>query len=209
MAAEQLNREPPHAARAAAVLERGHTIQRLIARINRLIGDLGDVASIEAGRFPVTMAPGDLLAPIRQAVESFQRSAGRHGIELAALLQGTAIEATFDRDRMVQVLANLLANAIEFAPRGSRVTIRAGSAAGEVRVSVADAGPGIPAGQLDAIFSKFWQAARRERRGLGLGLYLSRCIVEVHGGRIWAESEPGTGTRLCFALPSNPAARAG
>lgn len=186
-------------------LARAQSIERLIARMNRLIGELADVASIEDGKLPVAAAPGDLLALIGESVHAFQPAAGARGIELEPHLQGTTISATFDRDRMLQVVGNLLSNAIKFSPRGSRVTIRAGSAAGEVRVSVADAGAGIPAAQLDAIFGKFWKAGPR---GMGLGLYISRCIVEAHGGRIWAESKPGMGTTLHFTLASDPAAPA-
>src|SRR5204863_4282416 len=135
------------------------------------------------------------------SVEVFQPAAAAHGIELTAQTEGPSIEASFDRERILQVLANLLSNALKFSARGARVSIRAGSAKGEVRVSVADTGPGIPAASLEAIFGKYWHVGRRDRRGLGLGLYISRCIIEAHGGRIWAESAPGAGATLVFALP--------
>jgi signal transduction histidine kinase len=203
MTAELLERDGQAAGdRKAAILSRAETIQRLTARMNRLIGDLVDVASIEAGKLLVTPVAGDLYALIRESVEVFQPGAAAHGIQLTAQTDGPPLEASFDRERILQVLANLLSNALKFSPRGACVSIRAGSARGEVRVSVADTGPGIPAANLEAVFGKFWQVGRRDRRGLGLGLYISRCILEAHGGRIWAESAPGAGATLFFALPA-------
>jgi signal transduction histidine kinase len=185
-----------------AVRARAATIQRLAARMNRLIGDLVDVASMEAGKLLVVRAEGDLLALVRESVEVFQPSADAHAIKLMLELQGPPLLASFDRDRLLQVMANLLSNAIKFSPRGGRVYIRAERAGGELRVEVADTGPGIRAEHLEAIFEKFWQVTRTDRRGLGLGLYISKRILEGHGGRIWAESAPGAGCKLIFALPA-------
>jgi signal transduction histidine kinase len=96
----------------------------------------------------------------------------------------------------------LVTNAIKFCPRGAHVSIRAERSGGEVRVAVQDTGPGIPAANLEPIFGRFSQVGRRDRRGLGLGLYISRCILEAHGGRIWAESPPGEGSTFFFTLPA-------
>jgi signal transduction histidine kinase len=200
ISAELLARDPSGDERN--VLSRAQTIQRLTARMNRLIGDLVDVASIEAGKLDVVPAEGDLRALIRESVEVFQGSASEHAVHLAAEYQGPPLLARFDHDRILQVVANLLGNAIKFSPPGARISIRGSHSGGEVLVAVSDTGPGIPAGNLEAIFGRFWQLGRRDRRGLGLGLYISRCIVEAHGGRIWAESAEGAGSTVSFALPA-------
>jgi signal transduction histidine kinase len=202
LTAELLARESAVASDAGAVTLRAEAIQRLTARMNRLIGDLVDVASIEAGKLLVAPAEGDLRAVIRESVEMFQASAQAHKIRLAPQLDGPPLPARFDHVRLLQVLGNLLGNAIKFSPPGARIDIRAGREGAEVRVSVADSGPGIRPQDLEAVFGRFWQVERRARTGLGLGLYISRCILEAHGGRIWAESAPGTGSTLVFALPA-------
>ncbi|MEX2080974.1 MAG: ATP-binding protein, partial [Dehalococcoidia bacterium] len=109
--------------------------------------------------------------------------------------------AVFDRDRKLQVLANLIANAIKFTPRGGKVNVRAEAGRGTVRFCISDSGVGIPAPMLEAIFERFWQVGENDRRGQGLGLYISKCIVEAHGGRIWAESKVGEGSQVYFTLP--------
>lgn len=195
--AQLLTRDPGGA--EGNVVSRAETIQRLAARMNRLIGDLVDVASIEAGKLEVVATPGDLRTLIRESVEIFQASASAHAIRLTAQL-GPPLPVLFDHDRIVQVVANLLGNAIKFSPAGAHVSIDAACSGSEARVSVTDTGPGIPAGDLEAIFGKFWQAGRRDRKGLGLGLYISRCIIEAHRGRIWAESAGG-GSTFVFTLP--------
>ena len=201
MTAELLAREVMVAGDSAATIRtRTETIQRLTARMNRLIGDLVDVASIEAGKLLVVPTEGDLRALIRESVEIFQPSADAHGIQLALEIGESPLLARFDPERLLQVVANLLSNAIKFSPRGASISIRAERTGGEVRVAVADSGPGVAAASLEAIFGKFWQVGRRDRTGLGLGLYISRCILEAHGGRIWAESTLSAGSTFYFAL---------
>lgn len=108
----------------------------------------------------------------------------------------------FDPARILQVLTNLLSNAIKFTEVGGRVTVRVSDVGGgDIRVSVSDTGIGIRADKLDAVFVRFIQVAGNDRRGLGLGLYISKSIVLGHGGRIWAESQLGEGTTFSFTLP--------
>jgi signal transduction histidine kinase len=202
LTAQLLARESAAGSDDKAVVLRAEAIQRLTARMNRLIGDLVDVASIEAGKLVVVPVEGDLRAVIREAVEMFQGSAETHQIRLAPHLDGPPLLARFDHERLLQVLGNLLGNAIKFSPPGGRIEIRTECAGAEMRVSVADNGPGIRPQDLEAVFGRFWQVERRTRTGLGLGLYISRCILQAHGGRIWAESAPGTGSTLFFALPA-------
>lgn len=179
-----------------------HKIQRYTARMNRLIGDLIDVSSIEAGRLSVELGRHDAMALIRETEEAFQPSASAKGIAIERELTEGAVLAKFDHDRILQVLANLLSNAIKFTPEGGRIWLRVAPAGSEVLFSVSDTGSGIPAEQLEAVFERFWQVKAHDRRGLGLGLFITRCIVEAHGGRVWAESEPGKGSRFFFTLPA-------
>ena len=102
---------------------------------------------------------------------------------------------------MLQVLANTIANAIKFTSPGGGIRVRGTCAGGELHVSISDTGSGIPGDMLEAIFQRFWQVGKDDRKGVGLGLYISRCIVEAHGGKIWAESKLGEGSTLFFTLP--------
>ena len=176
-------------------------IQRYAARMNRLIGDLVDVASIDAGKLAITPADGDASALVDEAVEMFLAAAAEKGVALTAQIGAGPVIAFFDHDRMLQVLVNLISNAIKFTERGT-ITVRVESlTGGGAQVSVHDTGAGVPAGMLESIFERFWQAGKNDRRGSGLGLYISKCIVEAHGGRIWAESRPGESTVVSFTIP--------
>ena len=176
-------------------------IQRLTARMNRLIGDLVDVASIEGGRFTVAPEQHDAKALIRESLEVFQPTASARGITLNTTITNGSLLATFDHDRILQVLANLLSNAIKFTGDGGKISLRVEPMGDQVRFSVTDTGAGIAGDQLESVFERFWQVTKGDRRGLGLGLFISKCIVEAHGGRIWAESEIGKGSTFCFTLP--------
>ncbi len=176
-------------------------IQRYAARMNRLIGDLVDVASIDAGQLKVVPALADWSALIEEVAALFQPSASAQGITLEIALAERSLAMRFDHDRMLQVLANLIANSLKFTPRGGRIRVEAERGTDELRCAVHDTGSGIPAHMLEAIFQRFWQVRSDDRRGVGLGLYITRCIVEAHRGRIWAESIEGVGSTLRFTLP--------
>jgi signal transduction histidine kinase len=184
------------------IVEAATRIQRLTARMNRLIGDLTDVASIEAGRFEIALELRDVKALIHEASEAFQPSASAKRIALTANSADGGLLASFDHDRILQVLANLLSNAIKFTAQDGAVSVRVERIEREVRFSVADSGAGIDTDHLDSIFERFWQVTQGDRRGLGLGLFISKRIVEAHGGRIWAESELGKGSTFYFTLPA-------
>jgi len=179
--------------------EAAQKTRRMAAQMNRIIGDLVDVASIEANRFEVTPADLDAEALIREAVEAFKPTAAAKGIALDTT-PAPVSPVRGDHGRTFQVLANLLSNAIKWTAPGGAVSVRAVSTGGEVRFSVADTGAGIPSDQVDSIFERFWQVDK-SHRGLGLGLFISRCIVEAQGGRIWTESELGKGSTFSFTLP--------
>jgi signal transduction histidine kinase len=177
-------------------------IQRYVARMNRLIGDLVDVVSIDAGKFSVRPERGDAGALITEAVEAFANAASEKGISLESGPVERSLLADFDHDRMLQVLANLLTNALKFTPRGGRIAVRGGRVGDETHLSVSDTGAGIPGNMLEAVFERFWQVGKNDRRGLGLGLYISRCIVDAHRGKIWVESKLGEGSVFHVDLPT-------
>ena len=176
-------------------------IQRLTARINRLIGDLFDVNSIESGRFSVAPARHDARALVDEAHEVFGSLAAAKGITIEPVDAAGPLEASFDRDRIFQVLANLLSNAVKFTGEGGRISLSVEATPAELHFSVSDDGPGIAADQLELVFDRFWQVRKDDRRGMGLGLFISKCIVETHHGRMWAESELGKGSTFHFTLP--------
>ena len=189
---------PPH---VSAVTTR---IRRYVARMNRLIGDLVDVTSIDAGKLAMELVEGDAAALLAEATETFEPAAFEKGVSLSAEIPAGPLRAVFDHDRMLQVFANLISNSIKFTPRGGEISVRVEAARGTLRFCISDTGVGIPQPMLAAIFERFWQVGKNDRRGMGLGLYISKSIVEAHRGRIWAESRPGKGSQLYFTLPLRP-----
>jgi signal transduction histidine kinase len=176
-------------------------IQRYAARMNRLIGDLVDVASIDAGVLAMTPVRGDGRKLVAEAVETFRAAAAAKRIGFEVEVTAEELLGEFDHDRLLQVFANLLSNAIKFSAQDKTITVRGARGENALHFSVTDRGVGIPAEMLELIFERFWQAGKNDRLGMGLGLYISRCIVEAHAGRIWAESSVGTGTTLHFTIP--------
>ncbi|HEY0035645.1 MAG TPA: ATP-binding protein, partial [Longimicrobium sp.] len=122
-------------------------------------------------------------------------------IEAGSSIDADLPAAWADRERIHQVLSNLVGNAVKFTPQEGRVLVTTVAEDGEIRVSVADTGPGIPPEHLPHVFDRFWQARSTRRAGAGLGLAIARGIVEAHGGAIGVESEPGRGTTFHFTLP--------
>lgn len=176
-------------------------IERYGARMNRLIGDLVDVASIDAGKLAMQTAQGDVTSLVLEAVDALQAAASARGVSLAVRGEQVSCMAQFDHDRLLQVLANLITNSIKFTPKGGHIHVQCKRVGDVLEFCVDDTGDGIPTAMLEAVFERFWQVGKNDRRGLGLGLYISRCIVEAHGGDIRAESSPGQGTRMFFTLP--------
>ncbi len=184
-------------------------IRRAAEQMRRLIRDLLDVSSIEAQRLTIERSRQSVALLLTDAVEGMQARADAKSLRLDADLDAApGLEVECDRDRIQQVLANIIGNAVKFTEKGS-VSVGARRREREVWFSVTDTGPGIPAADLDHVFDRFWQARRTARAGTGLGLSIAKGIVEAHGGRIWAESAVGVGTTLSFTLAiAGPAARA-
>ena len=179
----------------------GEGIQRSTAGMKRLVGDLLDVAAIEAGRLHVQPAADDLARVLRDAAEPFRAAAGTKGISLDLHEAPGPVFALFDHDRVIQVLGNLVGNAIKFTPRGGRITFAQLETGDEVQISIADTGVGIPADKLEHVFERHTQLSPSDRGGLGLGLYIARCLIEAQRGRIWATSVVGAGSQFTFTLP--------
>jgi signal transduction histidine kinase len=170
-----------------------------------LINDVLDLAKIEAGRMELDLSPVELPELLRSAVSMHAEQADRGGVQLALQTKPAEIAITADDRRVRQVVFNLVSNAVKFTPNGGRVDISAVAENGRVEVAVADTGPGIAPEDLDAIFEEFEQTeAGKQAEGTGLGLPLSRKLVELHGGRLWAESEIGRGSTFRFTLPAGP-----
>jgi len=176
-------------------------IQRYAARMNRLIGDLVDVGSIDAGSLAVVRLRGDLSGSVTEALETFRAAASAKGLSLEIEQLDQPLLADFDHDRILQVLANLIANAVKFSERGP-IRMRGEVIDDAVLFTIRDNGSGIPESMLESVFERFWQVGKNDRRGMGLGLYISRCIIEAHDGTIWAESTPGQGSQFCFRIPA-------
>lgn len=177
-----------------------HRIKRAGARMNKLIEDLLDAAKIEGGRLAIDAKPIDVVPVLREAHEMLAPLASEKGIRLDVNASEGLPTVTADGGRVLQVLSNLVGNAIKFTPKGGRIVMRADPARDGVKFSVSDTGPGIPPEQLGKVFGRFWMQNPSDRRGIGLGLTIAKGIVEAHGGRIWVESPPGQGTTFHFKL---------
>ncbi len=185
------------------VFRTASNIQRITVRMSRLIGDLLDVVSIEVGKFTVVVEDCNVARIVDELVESFQAIAAAKDISLTSNIVRGPLAARCDHQRILQVLGNLVSNALKFTPSPGRVTVCAERKGDEIWCSVADPGPGIAADRMQAIFDRFSQGTGADRSGLGLGLYIAQRIIDAHGGRIWAKSSPGRGSTFTFTLPSN------
>jgi signal transduction histidine kinase/CheY-like chemotaxis protein len=191
-----LDREPD--TRTRRPLER---ILHAAHRAEHLLDDLLDVSAIESGHFSIVKRPFDTAATVLAAIESQQGLAANSSVILASDLAPGLPAVVADGERMLEVLENLVGNAVKFTPAGGSIVIGARDQEGELLLWVKDTGCGIPTEQQPRLFDRFWQASKSDRRGTGLGLTICRAIVDAHGGRIWVESAPGLGTTVSFTLP--------
>jgi len=143
----------------------------------------------------------DAAQLLTETMENFRATATSHKIEMTREAPAGRVVAVFDHTRLLQVLTNLVGNAIKFSNAGGTVALRLAPRADVLEFTVSDMGCGIAPEGIEAIFERFSQAGYADRRGLGLGLYIARCIVEAHGGKIWAESELGKGSTFHFTIP--------
>ena len=176
-------------------------IRRSADRMNRVIADLLDVASIESGRLFVEPRRESVQAIVTAAVGACRDQAVEKSLRIEQRVGAEQVDAVCDRERVLQVLGNLIGNAIKFTPEGGSVQVTAEAVGDEVLFTVRDTGIGVPSKQLPHVFDRFWQATPKVRLGSGLGLTIAKGVVEALGGRIWAESRPGEGTTFFFTLP--------
>lgn len=177
-------------------------IERAALRMNRLIQDLLDVTRMEAGRLSLSRDRVDAGQVIQESAEMHQPLAASALLKLEVESSGPLPAVWGDRDRLLQAFENLIGNAIKFTARGGRVVIGASSNDGEVVFFVRNSGAGIPPESVPKLFDRFWQGHGGERMGAGLGLAITKAIVEGHGGRIWVESAPGKDTTFLFTIPT-------
>jgi signal transduction histidine kinase len=176
-------------------------IERAAKRMNRLIQDLLDVALMEAGQLTIERAQLSAVGLIVEAVDVQRPLASSSSLELRVEVETDVPDVLGDRDRLLQVFENLIGNAIKFTKAGGRITAGAASRDNEVVFWVADTGCGIASENLPRVFDRFWQATKVGRQGAGLGLPITKGIVEAHGGRIWVESTAGNGSTFFFTIP--------
>ncbi|RKH43023.1 ATP-binding protein, partial [Corallococcus llansteffanensis] len=208
-ATELIQRLPAETDATARARKHADSIRRSVDRMNRLIEDLLDVASIDAGTLAIDVRPQPVADLVRDVREIFEPQATDRGLRLI-VEQEPGLTLWCDKERLLQALGNLLSNALKFTPSGGSLHLRVGTepGTGDLRFSVTDTGPGIPASVQPHLFDRYWHAAQKRREGHGLGLSITKGIVESHGGRIWVESPPGLGATFSFALPREQQPRA-
>jgi signal transduction histidine kinase len=186
------------------IKEVASSINRSAGEMLRLIEDLLEVERIAVGKLTLHYEEHDVSEIIKQAVEELQGAAASKGITLEAEPQDVCGYVVCDRSRVMQVLSNLIGNAIKFTPAKGQICVscqRTGPEGKEVQVSVSDTGEGIAPKKIKTIFERFSQIHDEDRRGIGLGLYIAKMMVEEHPGRIWVESKLGEGSTFHFTLP--------
>jgi signal transduction histidine kinase len=169
-------------------------------RIERMIIDLRELVQVEGGQLTLRVAPVDLGELAHHAAERVRIQRTGHMIRIES--PDVPIVGQWDSDRLGQVLDNLLGNAVKYSPQDGEIVVRVTAAMGKARLSVTDQGPGIPTKVLPHLFERFYRGEHHAGdAGLGLGLYISRMLVEAHGGRIWVTSAQGSGSTFTVALP--------
>lgn len=176
---------------------------RAVARMERLLADLLDVVRIHAGSLSVHKRQCDVGALASEVFDTYAPLFAVRGIAFCIDIASDPIVVRFDHDRIVQVLSNLLGNAMKFTPYGGHVTLQIQREPQQVQFALKDDGPGIHPSVVPLVFDRFWQINSATRRGLGLGLHIAEEIVKAHGGRIWVETLFGKGATFKFTLPFN------
>jgi signal transduction histidine kinase len=194
-----LDREAP------AIAPHLQRIRRGVARMEKLLGDLVDSTRIEHGELEVSPRPEPVATMLQETAEQYAPQAQSQEIAFETKDGSDGTLVLCDRARVVQVLGNLIGNAIKFTPPGGRILVRAEPHPDAIWFSVADTGRGIDGPDLPHVFEQYWRA---DDKGTGLGLFIARTIVVAHGGRIWADSKPGAGATFTFTLPLVTAAAA-
>lgn len=200
LAAALMATDVPEEARAKQV----RVLDRSLSRMSRLVDDLLDLSRLESGRLSISPEPVAVAPLLDDVCEEHKAVAEQKGNAIRCRPEPDLPPVHADRGRLVQVLGNLVGNALKFSPPGAAVEIVARQADGAVELSVRDRGPGLAPEQKERVFDRFWQGRANDERGVGLGLAIARGLVEAHGGRIWVESEAGEGADFRFTIPLAP-----
>jgi signal transduction histidine kinase len=201
MAAQNLLEGPGEPEEVKAIAS---SINRSASEMLRLIRDLLDIERIAIGKLILHYEKHDISEIIKGVVGDFQRDAAAKGITLTAKPDVRCGDVICDRSRVMQVLSNLIGNAIKFTPAKGQICVscaQTGPERKDLQVSVSDTGAGIAPEKIETIFERFSQINSQDRRGIGLGLYIAKMMVEEHPGRIWVESKLGEGSTFHFTLP--------
>jgi signal transduction histidine kinase len=195
--------DPPLAKLLVSVTNHIDIVDRSLARMNAMVRDLLAAARLETGPLQLELGAHSIPDVVDQALELLRPLAEQKQIGIACERRESLATVKCDRDRILQVLSNLLGNAVKFTDRGGRVEVEITHRSDqEVTVCVVDTGPGIAPDQLPFVFEKYWQGDNQSRRqGTGLGLAIAQEIVRAHGGKIWVESRVGSGSRFFFSIP--------
>lgn len=185
---------------SAEMVEYATIIRQAAEQMDTLIRDLLDITRVEAGRFNVTARPEDTEELLSDALRTLVPVASDKSLTLRLTAPDEIPRVMADKERIGQALSNLVGNAVKFSPPGSEILVRVAVLDSEVLFSVSDRGNGMTAEQLSHAFDRFWQSSRTNRQGAGLGLAITKGIIDAHGGRIWAESTPGSGSIFYFTL---------
>ncbi len=177
-------------------------IKRNLDGALRLIGDILDMERVAEGKLEVKIAQHDVQTILSEAKESFKLAAAAKKVSLEIEPLKSSIMANCDRDRINQVLSNLIGNALKFTPEGGSIVLSVTVHEDAVQFHVRDTGPGIPIEKLNSIFNRFTQLGSKDRTGLGLGLYISKMLIEAHNGQIWVDSKLGEGSTFSFSIPT-------
>ncbi|HYV48576.1 MAG TPA: ATP-binding protein [Myxococcaceae bacterium] len=180
------------------------TLGRAAQQMNHLVEDLLDMSRLERGTFALDRQPMDVTVLLDEVAQSLRSNADIRGLQLSVIASRDLPNVYADRRRLTQVLWNLVGNGFKFTPSGGKVELRAVAFEDELRVEVADNGPGIPDAQLPHLFERFWQGESGDNRGVGVGLSIAKAIVEAHDGKIGVISS-GSGTTFFFTLPRTSA----
>ncbi len=175
-----------------------------VKTLSRLVADLRLLAQADAGQLRLYPAPLELAEFLSASVDAHRLQAQERGVTLEVKTPSAPLPVLADRERLAQVMGNLLTNALRYVPAGGHVTVEAAALQAEAQVTVRDNGPGVPPEDLPHLFERFWRGDRARQRstgGSGLGLTIARQIVQAHHGRIWAAPAPGGGLAITFSLP--------
>jgi signal transduction histidine kinase len=177
------------------------TLRRSVDRMEHLINDLLDMASINAGKLAITPVRISADQLVGEIVDMYEPLAAERGIRVLCDHEIGGVTLHVDRDRIAQALGNLLGNAIKFCRPGDVITVRGQRAGASLQLTIADTGPGIPTLDLPHLFEAYWSGQGGKHKGAGLGLFITRAIIEAHNGHIAASSPEGAGATFVVTLP--------